>query len=155
MSKNLYIKHTIDWIDFINTWRPRQNCRHFADDIFKCIIVNKNASISIKVSLKFVLRVQLTIHIGAKPFSEPITVSSLRNICVTRPQWVKHTMDLIYFTNGFNSWRKCVNMLPPFKSWHGLVVVNHRIKWFVMIYAYTQLNNLYGELICDILNKTT
>ena len=26
----------------INTLRPRQNGRHFADDIFKCIFVNEN-----------------------------------------------------------------------------------------------------------------
>ena len=38
----------------INTLRPRQNGRHFADDIFKCIFLNENASIPIEVSLKFV-----------------------------------------------------------------------------------------------------
>ena len=27
---------------------------------------------------------------GEKPFSEPMLVSSLTHICVTRPQWVKH-----------------------------------------------------------------
>ena len=38
------------------TLRPRQNGRHFADDIFKCIFVNENEWISIKISLKFVLK---------------------------------------------------------------------------------------------------
>ena len=38
----------------INTWRPRQNCRHFPDDIFKCIFFNENVLISINISLKFV-----------------------------------------------------------------------------------------------------
>ena len=28
--------------DLINTLRPRQNCRHFPDDIFKCIFLNEN-----------------------------------------------------------------------------------------------------------------
>ena len=42
----------------INTLRPRQNGRHFADDIFKCIFLNENVSIVVKISLKFV---QLTI----------------------------------------------------------------------------------------------
>ena len=37
-----------------NTLRPRQNGRHFADDTFKHILVNKNIRISIKISLKFV-----------------------------------------------------------------------------------------------------
>ena len=34
--------------------RPRQNVRHFVDDIFKCIVLNKNVQISINNSLKFV-----------------------------------------------------------------------------------------------------
>ena len=38
----------------LNTLRPRQNCRHFADDIFKCIFLNENVWISLKISLKFV-----------------------------------------------------------------------------------------------------
>ena len=38
----------------INTLSPRQNGRHFADDIFKCIFLNKNIWIPIKISLKFV-----------------------------------------------------------------------------------------------------
>ena len=33
---------------------PKQNGRHFPDDIFKCIFLNENAWISIKNSLKFV-----------------------------------------------------------------------------------------------------
>ena len=38
----------------INTLRPRQNGRHFADDTFKRIFLNENVRISIKISLKFV-----------------------------------------------------------------------------------------------------
>ena len=38
----------------LNTLGPRQNGRHFPDDIFKCIFVNKKAWIFIKISLKFV-----------------------------------------------------------------------------------------------------
>ena len=43
-----------EWCHVINTLRPRQNGRHFPDDIFKCIFLNENVSISIKISLKFV-----------------------------------------------------------------------------------------------------
>ena len=39
---------------YVNTLRPRQNGRHFPDDIFKCIFVDDDAQISIKISLKFV-----------------------------------------------------------------------------------------------------
>ena len=37
-----------------NTPRPRQNGRHFADDVFKYIFMNENVWISFKISLKFV-----------------------------------------------------------------------------------------------------
>ena len=38
----------------VNTLRPRQNGRHFADDTFRRIFLNENIGISIKISLKFV-----------------------------------------------------------------------------------------------------
>ena len=38
-----------------NVSSPGQNSRHFADDIFKCIYVNKKCCITIRISLKFVL----------------------------------------------------------------------------------------------------
>ena len=76
------------------------NGRHFADDIFKCIFLNKNAWISTKISLKFVSGVPIndipalvqirTWHLpGDKPLSEPIMVRLPTHICITRPQWVK------------------------------------------------------------------
>ena len=34
--------------------RTRQNGHHFADDIFKCIFLNDNVGISIKIALRFV-----------------------------------------------------------------------------------------------------
>ena len=40
--------------NFLNALRPRQNCRYFTDDIFKCIFLNENVCITIKISLKFV-----------------------------------------------------------------------------------------------------
>ena len=84
----------------INSLRPRQNGRHFAYNIFKCIFLNENLLILIKISLKFVLKGQLNnipalVQIvawrrpGDKPLSETMMVSLLTHICVTRPQWVK------------------------------------------------------------------
>ena len=84
---------------WVNTLRPRQNGRYFADDIFKCISLNENAWISLKISLKFVPKVRINnipalVQImawrrpGDKPLSEPMMVSLLMHICVTRPQWV-------------------------------------------------------------------
>ena len=94
------IKNTYTEWGLLNILRPRQNGRYFADDIFKCIFLNVNAWISLKISLKFVPRVRINnipslIQIiawrrpGDKPLSEPMMVSLLTHICVTRPQWVK------------------------------------------------------------------
>ena len=46
---------------WVNTLRPRQNGRHCPDDRFKWILMHKDVCISIKMSLKFVRGVQLTI----------------------------------------------------------------------------------------------
>ena len=83
----------------ISTLRPRQNGRHFADDTFNCIFVNENVRISINFSLKFVpkgpinnipalVQIMAWRRPGDKPLSEPVMVSVLTHICVTRPQWV-------------------------------------------------------------------
>ena len=37
-----------------NTMRLRQDDRHFADDIFTCMLLNENIEILIRISLKFV-----------------------------------------------------------------------------------------------------
>ena len=84
----------------INTLRPRQNGRHFADDIFKYIFLNENVWIPIRISMKFVpkgpinnipalVQIMACRHLSDKPsLSEPRMISSLTHICVTRPQWV-------------------------------------------------------------------
>ena len=86
-----------DWR--INTLRPRQNGRHFADVIFKCIFLNENIWIPIKTSLKLVpqgpindipalFQIMAWRRPGDKPLSEPMMVSLTTHICVTQPQWV-------------------------------------------------------------------
>ena len=40
----------------LNTLRWRQDGRHFADDTFKCIFLNANVRILLKISLKFVAK---------------------------------------------------------------------------------------------------
>ena len=46
-------QHNNDKLE-LNILRPRQNGRHFPDDIFKCIFLNENVWIVIKISVKFV-----------------------------------------------------------------------------------------------------
>ena len=94
-------KGQINFTTNINTLRPRQNGRHFADDPFKRIFLNENVWISHNVSLKFVPKgpidnnpalvpIMAWRHSGDKPLSEPMMVSLLTHVCITRPQWVKH-----------------------------------------------------------------
>ena len=93
-----------------NTLRPRQNGRFFPDGIFTCIFLNGNVRISVKISLKFVLKGSINnipslVQImawrrpGDKPLSESMMVWLPTHICVARPQWVKtawkkHTLPL-------------------------------------------------------------
>ena len=67
----------------INSLRPRQNGRHVADDIFKCIFVNENTWIPTKISLNYVsyglinnmaalVQTMAWRRPGDKPLSEPM-----------------------------------------------------------------------------------
>ena len=70
---------------WFNTLRPRQNGRHFPDAILKCIFLNENVWISIKISPKFVpkgpinnipalVQIMAWRRPGDKPLSEPMLV---------------------------------------------------------------------------------
>ena len=48
LSRDKYLQQ------LLNSLMPRENGRHFADDIFKWIFLNENVWIPIKISLKFV-----------------------------------------------------------------------------------------------------
>ena len=76
---------------------PRQNGRHFRDDIFKCIFLKENVQISNKISLMFVpkgpinnipalFQIMAWCRPGDKPLSETMMISQLTHICVIRPQ---------------------------------------------------------------------
>ena len=97
--------------------RPRQDGRHYPDDIFKCIFFNENVLISINFSLKFVPRCPINnipalVQImawrrpGDKPLSEPMMVSLPTHICVTRPQWVNLVLRMSFLRN-----RLCIELL--------------------------------------------
>ena len=93
-------EYIIIWIT-VNTLRPWRNGRYNADDIFKCIFLKEIVWIPTKISLKFVPKgpinnIPALVQImdwrrsGDKPLSEPMMVSLLTHIGVTRPQWVKY-----------------------------------------------------------------
>ena len=75
------------------TLRPRQNGCHFPDDIFKWIILNENVWILLKISLKFVPKVQINNIValvqmmawhrpGDKSLFEIMMVSLLPLVCL-------------------------------------------------------------------------
>ena len=101
----------------IITLKPRQNGRHFPDDILKLIFLNKKLWTSIKLSLKFVPRgpnnnipalVQIMVWhwSGDESLSEPMMVNLLTHICVTRPQWDKYAWHF-----GLSYQRSCKGLL--------------------------------------------
>ena len=108
----------------VNTLRPRQNGRHFPDDIFKCTFLNENISISIKISIKFVskgpinniptlVQIMACHRPGDKPLSEQMMVSLLAHICVTQPQWVnvvplpwwRNSTETLFALLALNEWK--------------------------------------------------
>ena len=102
-----FVDHTISF----NPFKPRQNGRHFPDDIFKCIFLNENVPISITISPKFVpkglinnipamVQIKVWRRPGDKPLSEPLMIILPMHICVTRPQWVYSVLHLFSELSG-------------------------------------------------------
>ena len=103
----------------VNTLRPRQNGRHFADDTFKCIFLNENVWIPIEITQKFVPnhpinnipalgQIMAGHRPGDKPLSESMMVSLLTHVCVTRPQCVKGI---------------CTHYPKPFALIHNIIIM--------------------------------
>ena len=190
----------------INALRPRQNRRHFADDIFKCISVNENVWIPIKISEiaggirltslywtadlpassnssllktltqwgpekiaaifqtifsnvfssmkmyspKFVSEVRINnipalVQImasrrpGDKPLSEPMTVSLLTLICVTRHQWVNiHKMIFFWKFTYFNKISYWNNVFL-----HWVVIAIHSTLNYLLFFLYMAVNCIF------------
>ena len=77
----------------------------------RCIFLNENVWILIKISPKFVpdgpinnitalIQIMARRRWGEKPLSEPMMVSLPMHICDTRPQWVKSDF---WFPNGYTT----------------------------------------------------
>ena len=120
----------------LNSLRPRQNGRHFADDIFNRISLNENVWTPIKISLKLVpmgpidnipalVQIVAWCRPGDKPLSEPRMVSLATHICVTRPQWVK---SLFYIALDE------VSGLAP--TWHRTLVHIKTALYMILYYTW-------------------
>ena len=145
-----------------NTLRPRQNGRHFPDDIFKCIFLNENAWVSIKISLKFVpkgpinkipslVQIMAWRRSGDKPLSEPLMVGLLAHICVTRPQWVNNieqvleTIDTVLLAFAMDPIDETLFSLLR-SQWNGIQSIKLCFNEGIVIDCWYQT---YGTRLCS------
>ena len=88
-------------LPILTHWGRDKMVAIFQTTFLNCIFLNENVRIALEISLKFVPRrliknIPALVQImawrrpGDKPLSEPMVVSLLTHICVTRPQWVNH-----------------------------------------------------------------
>ena len=126
-----------DHIVQLNTLRLRQHGRHYADDSLRCISLNENLWLSIKISLKFVpegsinnnptlFQIMAWRQAGDKPLSETMMVILLTHICVTRPQWVKPWEDK-------EAWSSCTQ-----------VITIHIIRSLTRVYSMFVKDRIWG-----------
>ena len=113
----------------VNTLRPRQNGHHFADDIFKCIFIYEKFCILLWISMKFVpkgsfnnipalVQIMAWRRAGDKPLSEPMMVSLLTHICVTRPPWVNNKKTIKLCMDSPHKWPVMQKVFP----WHDIIM---------------------------------
>ena len=141
-----------------NTVRPRQHGHHFADDILKCVFLNENVWISIKISLKFVpedlinnipalVQIMAWRRPGDKPLSEATMVRLPAHICVIRPQW-----------DNICNWSRrsaasLQSSLPNFpKTTHVRIAIGIAVNLSAKL---TQSNSLPADLLTNHLLRVT
>ena len=119
----------------VNTLRPKPNGPYFPDGIFKCIYMNENVWLA-EVPKGPINNIPALVQImawrrpGDRPLSEPMMVSLLTQICVTRPQCVKveHlvrnmkiwrviTLCVKYFSRHSRHWFKASSIGDAFINW--------------------------------------
>ena len=143
------------WLQF-DTLRPKQNCRHFTDDIFTCIFLNENMLISLKISLKFVSKVRINnitavVQImawrrpGGKPLSEPMMV------------WKRCHIDGM-FVAGFT--RSCQNDFFRCSHWLHLhendMFVSLKLRWTKIpkaVFDNTSINSYSSNTPDDVIQN--
>ena len=151
----------------VNTLRPRQNGRHFPDDIFKCIFLNENVWISIKISLNFVPKgpinnISPLVQIiawrrpGDKPWSEPMMVSLLTHICVTRPQWVNIYANIMIRTiKGTVTDQRTIELPMFIQSSATLLLMgcrSHQTGWNVCKLRWQAATGMGQQMVSDVLD---
>ena len=138
---------------WVNTLRPRQDCRHFPDNIFKCIFFNENVWILIKISLTFIPKAPINnipalVQImawrrpGDKPLYEPMMLVYL---CIYASLCLNELMGILA-TDLATNWEK--NMFLKITIAYvcfdivGFFTCNHlqsfSQKWEQIMYCFTE-----------------
>ena len=134
-----------------NTLRRRQNRRHFADNIFNCILLKENDWIPIEISLKWSLfprvlpinNIPALVQImawrrpGDKPLSEPMVVSLLTHICVTG-LYIDMVIPVLLWTMG-----RCTKSMRALQIW-----VNIKSVWYKTKFGCQNLATKFGYHLC-------
>ena len=122
----------------LNTWRLRQNGHHFPEDISNAFSWMKMHEFRVRLHWSLFPRAQLTIfqHLvqimawrrpDDKTLSEPMMVSLLTHICVTRPQWVKpynHIYAQLFSIQTIYLWS--VTMYNITRQWYQISRYDHQ-----------------------------
>ena len=105
-----------------NTLRSRRNRHHFADDIFKCIFLNENVSISIKISLKF---------IPNNPINNIPALGQIMAWRWPRDKPLSEPMITIVLTrmHHFNNTRSFLTD----RSWSQPPTISHTVVWWTVV----------------------
>ena len=138
----------------LNTLRPRQNGRHFADDMFRCIFLNENVIILAKISLKFVregpinnipalVQIMAWRRPGDKPLSEPMVVRLPTHICVTRSEWVKLRDRNKILRGGDLSHLHVPDCIWVFFYFVWFVFIRHNFQFYFELCTYCNILDIY------------
>ena len=102
--------------DAFKTLMPRKNARHFADDIFKCIFLNKKVWIFVTISLKFIPKssinneyMSIGLDNGLTPIRRPTII------------WTNDSLICwsLYASLGLNKLRTTSNWKEGIMLWDG------------------------------------
>ena len=147
--------HYFHWCQ-LNTLRLRQNGQHFADDRFSFFI--ENVRISIKISLEVVPKgpinnIPALVELMAwcrpgVPLSEPMMISSLTHMCITRPQWVTIVVSQITGNSKFCS--KACNNRENIKAPHYWHFVKKIHQWCFTWFQVSFQKILILKMACRI-----
>ena len=150
--------------EWFNPLRPRQNGRHFTNDIFNSIFLTENVWTPTKISLKFVpkglinnipalVQIMAWRRPGDKPLSEPTMVIVLTHICITRPQWVNCSL----YGPLLPLWYQ-VFIYILFNCWFigftdVLVYVYYVVNWYILLLAINSFRILNLKISCHLTLK--